>query len=157
MSLLPLMVLLAFAIVELTQTEPHLYSYTDQKRASRRQAIYEQARKEIVELHPLHDRFLNLNSPTAIYNLQTQAYVNDPHNYWDLWNRGALDINTLLRVIKRKYFSVVMLFNPRNPIGVITPLRCASAQSPGSLVLQSLKKHYVLKKEGVFLYFTPRE
>jgi hypothetical protein len=156
-SLIPLTVLLVFATLESTRTEPHLYSFTDQKKTAFRQAVYEQAREEIKELRPPDDHFLNLNSPTAIYSLQSVAYVNDPFNYWLLWNSGLLDISALARAIETKYFSVIMQFNPENPIGVITPLHYSSPDSPVSIVFQMLKKHYVLKKKGVFLYFTPRE
>jgi hypothetical protein len=89
--------------------------------------------------------------------LQSGAYVNDPFNYWLLWNSSSLDISALARAIETKYFSVIMQFNPENPIGVITPLHYSSPDSPVSIVFRMLKKHYVLKKKGVFLYFTPRE
>lgn len=157
LSLFPLTVLLVFATLELTQTEPHLYSFTNRQKTTFRQTVYEQARQEINELQPSNDRFLNLNSSTAIYSLQSRAYVNDPFNYWLLWDSGTLDISALLSAIETRYFSVIMRFNPKNPIGVITPLRYSSPGSPVSLVFQMLNKHYVLKKKGVFLYFTPRE
>lgn len=154
-SVLAVGVVFVCAALEVTKTSCQLYSYTDPEMTAVVESLYELAREEIEQLQPPDDRFLNLNSSTATYSLQSRAYVSDTFNYWLLWNEGLLDIGPLLQAIQNKYFSVVMLYNPENPIGVITPLKHTIPDAPARRVLEALKRNYHFAKKGVFIYFVP--
>jgi hypothetical protein len=152
----PLVVLYVIVLFELTHAERLSYSFTDQGITAYREAVYKLAREEIDELQPAHNRFLTLNSQIALYSLQSNVYLNDPFNYWLMWDNGILDIDPLLRAINERFFSIILSVDFENPYHV-SSLHFNPSSSAFKRMVDVLKENYVLTRKGVFLYFIPRE
>jgi hypothetical protein len=138
----------------LTVTKPNLYSFTDSGTIAFREKVYKIAKKEIDELNPMNDHFVCLNSYAALYKLQSSGYLNDPLNYWLMWENGILDVSPFVRAIEQRKFSMILVVSPENPYQI--PAMTSFSTGPVlDRINEALSKHYVLRKKGVFIYLMP--
>jgi hypothetical protein len=145
-------VVLTLASIELIVTKPNLYSFADGGTIAAREKAYKIAKKEIDELNPVNDHFVCLNSYAA---LQSAGYLNDPLNYWLMWENNILDVSSFVRAIEQRKFSIILVVSPENPYQI----PCMTGFSPGPVldrINKALSEHYELRKRGgVYLSYAP--
>jgi hypothetical protein len=149
-------VVLILASIEVTVTKPNLYSFADGGTIAFREKAYEIAKKEIKELNPVNDHFVCLNSYAALYKLQSTGYLNDPLNYWLMWENNILDVSSFVRAIEQRKFSIILVVSPENPYQI----PAMTGFSPGAVldrINKALSEHYELRKRGVFIYLKPHK
>ena len=115
----------------------------------------DQLRKEIKDMQPPNENFLVLNT-NYLYAFFPKGYLNDPINYWYMWNFGILDPQPMIRAIENKYFSIILFIDNNNPYRI--PALFPPPLPPGrwtSLIVKSLMKNYRVQKVGVFVYMVP--
>jgi hypothetical protein len=154
-AFLPIFVFCGTSIFQLFWGDSHRYSRTDQEHTRYLQGVYELAAKELEELGVEKGKILTLNTHVFLYAVQPRAYLNDPFNYWLLWSTGVLDINPLLDAIAKRKFSAILVVSRENPYSILTMTFFPESRATNSL-FKTLDKFYILRKEGVFLYFLPR-
>jgi hypothetical protein len=151
----PMLVLFGFlCFAELKWADSRSYSFTDAETTRYIQAVLNLTKRELAELEAPNKHFLAVNTQVLDYTVLDEVYINDPFNYWLMWNHGSIDINPLLRAIENRYFSVILLVSPENPYSM-TALTFFPEGAKTRLFFETLREHYVLKKRGVFLYFVP--
>jgi hypothetical protein len=150
-----LIAFLFLALLELTHARRGAYSYINGTITHHQEKVFDQARKELSELRPRDKHFLTLDSTAPLFTLQPIAYLNDPYNYWMMWNNKILDVGPLIRAIRMKHFSVIMFVGSENPyhVGALPMIPEGKARD---LVFKAISENYVFRKRGVFHYFTPK-
>ncbi len=150
-----LTIFLITVCIELLFAKPNLYSFADEGTIAIRESAYDTARSEINELNPPTDRYVCLNSLSTLYKIQSGAYLNDPFNYWMMWEHGILSVSPFVQALEQKRFSLVLIVSPENPYGV--PAMPSFPATPAlKSINHTLNENYVLCKKGVFVYFAPR-
>ena len=139
--------------LEVTLTKPSSYLLTEE--ANNLYYSYhvpEKVKAEIMELAPKDNKFLVLNSHVMLPFL-TETYLNDPYNYFLMWNSGILDPKPMVQVIEKKVFSVILFAYENNPYKI--PGMYPILSGPGTeRILKAVLENYQLSKVGAFLYFT---
>jgi hypothetical protein len=75
-----------------------------------------------------------------------------------MWNYGILDPGPMIKAIKDKYFSIILFVGRQNPYLIPAMYPIPSGPGPAKpLIVNAIKKNYILKMRGVFYYFTPRK
>jgi hypothetical protein len=147
---------LLLAGLELMFAKPDLYSLADAGTIALREKTYRVAKEEIAGLKPVDDRFVSLNTPAAAYKVQSGAYLNDPFNYWMMWDNKILDVRPFVRSIQEKRFSLILIVDAANSYG--TPSMPTFPAGPAfDLISQAVSENYILAKKGVFIYLEPRK
>jgi hypothetical protein len=116
--------------------------------------ISQRVHSELRELQPGNDHFLVLNTHVMLPFLK-QTYLNDPYNYFMMWNNGILDPKPMITSIEKKFFSVILYTLPNNPCEIpgMHPIPSGPGTDP---VLRSIRENYRLAKVGAFAYYVPK-
>jgi hypothetical protein len=151
-----LLCLVAATALELTVTKRSAYLLTeDPINSYYKYHVPKRVQAELMELAPPNNRFLVINGHIMLPFLK-EMYLNDPYNYFMMWNHGIVDPAPMIKAIERKFFSVILYVFPDNPCEVPGMHPIPSGRGTDRVV-KSIRENYRLGKTGAFLYYVPKE
>jgi hypothetical protein len=146
---------LVAAALEFSVTKRSAYLLTeDPHNDYHKYHISETVHSDLMELRPPNENFLVLNTHVMLPFLK-HTYLNDPYNYFMMWNYGILDPQPMIAAVDKKFFSVILYALPKNPCEI--PGMHPIPSGPGTdRILRSIRENYRLGKIGAFAYYVPK-